>query len=305
MAAYLCGEGRGTPVHRLRQRLPGIDCGACGLPDCETYAQRLLSDSPPPRPCFPLRNDPRMSSIEADFKPFPAFPPLRVARIACQATARDCEFLAEPQGFHDCHSVHHGYSDLRACRDACYMRGSCAIVCPNDAIETAGETLFVREELCTGCGLCTAECPQELISLNDPECRFFVACNNHESGARVHQFCQTGCLGCDVCSRVCPVKAIRRDDNLAEVLADPCVNCGLCALKCPTDAIRVIREDARFVTIDNELCTGCGRCTAVCPVQAVAGESGKKHKIIEGRCIGCGLCISQCPPEAIRPRVME
>jgi Na+-translocating ferredoxin:NAD+ oxidoreductase RNF subunit RnfB len=48
-------------IEQIRNRLPGIDCGACGAPDCDAFAEdivrglssiedcRLLASPPPAR----------------------------------------------------------------------------------------------------------------------------------------------------------------------------------------------------------------------------------------------------------------
>ena len=46
----------------------------------------------------------------------------------------------------------------------CISCGSCAEVCPEDAISEGEEAYEIDAELCIDCGLCEEECPVEAIS---------------------------------------------------------------------------------------------------------------------------------------------
>jgi NADH:ubiquinone oxidoreductase subunit F (NADH-binding) len=52
-------------------------------------------------------------------------------------------------------------------------------------------------------------------------------------------------------------------------------------------------------TVDNSLCTGCGVCARKCPSDAIAGEKGHAHYVIEEKCIKCGMCFDSCRFNAI------
>jgi len=52
-------------------------------------------------------------------------------------------------------------------------------------------------------------------------------------------------------------------------------------------------------TINNELCTGCGICARKCSVEAIMGEKGKAHYIVQDKCIQCGMCVESCNFDAI------
>jgi ferredoxin len=48
--------------------------------------------------------------------------------------------------------------------DECTMCGSCAEVCPVEAISEGDDKYVIDADLCTDCGTCEAECPVEAIS---------------------------------------------------------------------------------------------------------------------------------------------
>ena len=51
--------------------------------------------------------------------------------------------------------------------------------------------------------------------------------------------------------------------------------------------------------IDNSKCNGCGVCSRRCAVEAIAGEKGHAHYIVEDKCIKCGMCFEACRFDAI------
>lgn len=52
-------------------------------------------------------------------------------------------------------------------------------------------------------------------------------------------------------------------------------------------------------TINNSICTGCGVCVKKCGSDAIAGEKGHAHYIIEDKCTKCGMCFESCRFDAI------
>ncbi|MEJ5261109.1 MAG: NADH-quinone oxidoreductase subunit NuoF [Ignavibacterium sp.] len=52
-------------------------------------------------------------------------------------------------------------------------------------------------------------------------------------------------------------------------------------------------------TIDNEKCTGCGLCLRKCAVEAIVGEKGQAHYILDEKCVKCGMCFENCRFDAI------
>ena len=149
----------------------------------------------------------------------------------------------------------------KGCEYGCIGYGSCADVCPEDAISIINGVAYVDQEACVACGKCADICPKGLIELvpYDKKCR--VQCSSRDFGKAVMSVCSAGCIGCRACEKACRLGAITVENNIAHIDYDKCVGCGLCAAKCPVHAIDP--EDP--ADIQEETCISCMGCTAVCP----------------------------------------
>ena len=136
---------------------------------------------------------------------------------------------------------------------------------------------------CTGCQLCVAACPNDVLrpssslrTLMQPEMHF-------ERG-----FCRPECTRC---SEVCPTGAIQRitraektsiQAGIAVWTRDLCLpatgkdKCGNCARHCPNGAILLIEQEGpdgkkyEIPSVDTSRCIGCGACEFVCPVRPIS-----------------------------------
>jgi ferredoxin len=130
---------------------------------------------------------------------------------------------------------------------------------------------------CTGCQLCVAECPNNVLRpstrlehLMQPEMSF-------EKG-----FCRPECTRC---SAVCPTGAIvhiskeqktQYHVGTARVNRELCISgkgthCGKCAQMCPVGAIMMVEQDGnRIPAVNEELCIGCGACEQYCPSRPIS-----------------------------------
>jgi len=69
-----------------------------------------------------------------------------------------------------------------------------------------------------------------------------------------HNFIKTGeheCQDCNKCIRECPLKAIRVQDNCAQVVPELCVLCGNCTLACPRNAKQVCDDLPSVIALLN------------------------------------------------------
>ncbi|MDP2304234.1 MAG: NADH-ubiquinone oxidoreductase-F iron-sulfur binding region domain-containing protein [Ignavibacteria bacterium] len=58
-------------------------------------------------------------------------------------------------------------------------------------------------------------------------------------------------------------------------------------------------KDLLTYSIDNTICSGCGVCVRKCSTEAIIGEKGQAHYIIQDKCIKCGMCFEACRFDAV------
>ncbi len=125
-----------------------------------------------------------------------------------------------------------------SCKYGCLGFGSCAKVCPQNAIRIIDKKAVVDEELCIACGKCIKVCPHNLIELVPASATYRVQCSSHVMGKDVRDACTAGCISCKICEKNCPSDAIHVVDNIAKIDYDKCTKCGICFSKCPRKIIK-------------------------------------------------------------------
>ena len=231
---YVAVDERQT---KIREILPGANCGGCGYPGCDGYAEACVSGAAQPNKCAAGGPDVAAKIAEILGVTAEAAEPM-VAFVKCHGTydktVKDCVYM----GFDDCRSaaVVPGKGPA-SCTYGCLGFGTCVKVCQFDAIHVKDGVAVVDREKCVGCGSCAAECPRGVIALVPKKSKVQVGCSNPLKGPFVKKVCSTGCIGCTLCVKACPKQAISMQGNLAVIDPALCVNCGLCVSKCPAKAI--------------------------------------------------------------------
>jgi electron transport complex protein RnfB len=287
---------RDPRVEAIVKVLPGANCGACGYPGCQGYAEAAVKAGVAPT-CPPGGNDVAtkvaaiLGSEAGEHVP-------KVAVVHCRGGLSNAEQRLDYEGIRDCRAAALVGGSTKSCIFGCLSLGTCKAVCPFDAVELDEEGIVHINEKCTGCGNCVEACPVNIIELVPKDMRVHVRCSNHDKGKAAKAICQVACIACQLCVKKCPSDAIHMEDNLAVIDYNKCTNCGVCAAVCPTHAI-IDDILARPKAVIGGKCEGVGKCKEICPVKAITGEPGETHEIDREKCIGCGLCLDVCPHRAI------
>ncbi len=61
-------------------------------------------------------------------------------------------------------------------------------------------TIEVRDDLCKGCDLCVAFCPEDVLAMTER--------TNHKGYLLPELIDEPGCTACKICGRICPELAI-------------------------------------------------------------------------------------------------
>ena len=224
-------------LNKIRECLPGANCGACGYAGCDGYAKALAQEEGiKANLCVP-GGDAAAKQISdilgVEFEDVVE----QVAVVKCYGDCNHTSNKLDYVGIQSCEAVKMFYGGNGHCKFGCIGLGDCVKVCPNDAICIENGIAHIDTRKCIGCGLCAKKCPQKIISLIDDVENVIVTCSNTEKGATARQNCTNACIACKKCEKNCPEGAISVVDNLARIDYDKCSRCGKCAQNCPVGCI--------------------------------------------------------------------
>ncbi len=226
-------------VLKIKEVLPGANCGGCGFPGCGNFAEALSNGEALPGSCTaisPMQLAQINDILGADFL---MDEKLR-AVVLCGGCGEKSLQKFNPYGIFDCREAMLIMGGNKVCEYGCLGFGTCEKVCPNDAIHVDASTsrVVVDEEKCNGCGACERACPKRIIVRIPVTSRVVVSCKSNRKGAQAKKICSVACIGCGLCKKACEYGAIEVENNLASIDYEKCVNCGKCVEKCPTKAIQ-------------------------------------------------------------------
>ncbi len=234
-------------VEKIRELLPGSNCGGCGYAGCDALAEAMAKGEAPTNACVGC-DESCLAALAAITGGSTERAVRRVAHVACSGTCDKIHLRYQYYGSDECHrvAVAPGRGGRR-CAYGCIGFGSCVKACDADAIHVINGCAVVSPEVCIGCGRCVAACPNGLISLIPltETVYYTVDCRSREKGKNVRQSCEAGCIGCGLCARVCTAGAVSIENNIAKIDPALCTGCGLCAQKCPAKVIRPIGAASR------------------------------------------------------------
>lgn len=227
---------------KVRELLPGANCGGCGYAGCDACAKAIADGNAPVNVC-PVANQEIYDQIAKVMGTSAEAAERKVAFVKCAGTCDRTEVAYEYYGIKDCKKAALVPGNAqKKCGYGCMGFGSCVRVCAFDAIHIVDGIAVVDKEKCTGCTKCTAECPNLLIDMVPEKARTRVMCSSKDKGKDVKAACSIGCIGCKLCVKACEFDAIHVEDNLALIDYSKCTNCGKCAEVCPVKVIELKKE---------------------------------------------------------------
>lgn len=220
---------------KVRELLPGNNCGGCGYAGCDALAKAIAAGEAPVSGC-PVGG----ADVAAAIGEIMGTSSEMVKMVAFVKCGGNCDVALEKyeyKGSMSCREAAVVSGGPKGCAYGCMGFGSCVEVCDFDAISVVNGVAQVNPEKCVACKKCIAICPKQLITLVPYKQQQKVRCNSGDRGKDVKQVCKTGCIGCKLCEKNCESDAIHVIDNVAVIDYEKCTGCGKCAEKCPVGVI--------------------------------------------------------------------
>ena len=222
-------------IDEVRAALPGANCGGCGYPGCDGYAEAVATKVAPPNKCS-AGGHATAEAVAALVGGNAAAEDL-VSVLLCRGSKAKASNRGSYVGLPSCKAAKLSAGSVKACAWGCQGFGDCAAVCKFSALSMGEDGLpRVDHEKCTGCGMCAAECPQKLFALVPRERKgSIVLCSNRTTvKSAVIKHCKAGCIKCEACVRACPEGCITMVNGIPVTDYAKCTSCGACVEKCPT-----------------------------------------------------------------------
>ena len=233
-------------IDEVEDLLPGANCGGCGFAGCRSLAEHMVNNHTVDPPC-PVAEAQIMAQVAQILGLEAPIREKQVATLLCKGTHENSPPAMEYMGIADCWAAVIVADSLKDCAFSCLGLGSCVNACNFGAMHIENGIVVIDEEKCTGCGVCLAHCPKNLLVLRPVSAQTVVTCSNTDRGPEARKVCKIACIGCMKCQKVCQHQAIFVQNFLAEIDFEKCTNCGDCVAACPTNAIEMRGQEV-YVT---------------------------------------------------------
>ena len=133
-------------VEKVRECLPGNNCGGCGYPGCDGLAEAIVAGDAPVNGC-PVGGAPVAGKIAEILGVEAGSSEKQVAFVKCAGTCDKAKQEYEYHGLKDCVMVNMMQDGgPKACNYGCLGEGSCVAACPFDAIHIVNGVALVDKE---------------------------------------------------------------------------------------------------------------------------------------------------------------
>ena len=232
-------------VEQIIEALPGANCGACGQPGCNAYAEAVASGKVAANKCTPGGSDVAGQIATIMGITAAAVEAPQVAVVQCQGGNKEAENKFIYQGLQDCNAAILIGGGHKACGYGCLGLGSCVKACPFDAMRMNDNGLpEVDEDKCTACGICVSTCPRGIMTIIPKSQNVFLGCVSQDKAKAVKSVCKVGCFACKICTtpKVTPSGAIEMEGNLPQIKDTGSDEIYNAVKKCPSNSYVVRGE---------------------------------------------------------------
>jgi electron transport complex protein RnfB len=238
-------------VERVRDRLPGANCGAWGFAGCQAFAEAVVARADvSPSLCIPGRAPVSEAVAELTSKAGDVVAD-RIVVMSCHGTSAYARDEAQYAGIDTCAAAALVFGGPKACKNGCLGLGDCVRACPFDALSIRdGGIAQVDTAACTGCGVCVPVCPKDLFKFVPRARRIELACRAVDKQAIVRSTCLVGCTLCRKCVAKCPAGAITWDGRTILIDHEKCIAYGpscqeACSDICPSVILHRVGSSPR------------------------------------------------------------
>jgi electron transport complex protein RnfB len=218
--------------------LPNANCGACGVPGCRAFAEKLVAGEMQPAGCNVANADAK-DAIAAYLGVDAGTAVKTVARMLCAGGTYVAAQQAEYRGHATCAAAAAVAGGGKGCTWGCLGLADCVRSCTFGAMAMNEFGIPVIDiDKCTACGDCVEACPKDLLTIMPLDRKLLVQCRNLIAGDDVLADCKVACTSCGKCVMDAAPGLISIASGVAVVdyrlneLADPHA-----VDRCPTGAI--------------------------------------------------------------------
>lgn len=204
-------------IDEVEELLPKSNCGACGLPGCRNFAEKVVAGEVAPARCT-VASPVHTAAVATLLGVEAGEVEKRVARLACGGGRHVAFLRARYEGLSTCRAAAVVSGGGKECAWGCLGLGDCVTVCQHDAIALDLHGLpTVDMDKCTACNDCVDVCPKGLFSLQPVKHRLWVACRNRAEGDLAEAACEVACTACGKCVVDAAPGLLTVRNNLVEI----------------------------------------------------------------------------------------
>ena len=135
-------------VARVREVLPGANCGACGQTGCDAFAECLVEGKCKINGC-PVGGESLVTQLSEMLGMEAEAIEAKTARVMCRGSLSVSKTKFAYSGIQDCTAAVSLYGGPMACSYGCVGMGNCERACPFGAIVVKNGIARVIESKCT------------------------------------------------------------------------------------------------------------------------------------------------------------